>query len=275
MATFISTSSVGILTTFGKFSKLVKPGLKFFVPIAQDISVVSLKTQQKDFKFRILTKDRAFANMSIAIQYRVKEEDAEKSFFSLTDPIAQMSSYVENSIRSYAPQTTLNSLFESFDTIGTKVSSDLSEKMKHHGFTIENILMTGIDPDNEVTNAINSIAASERLKEAAKNEADAHYIKRVKDAEADRDRKILQGEGVAGQRKAILEGYTKSVEEMINMTGLTPAEILNFVIKTQELDTREQIGKSANAKVLFMNQNSLNERIISSIETAKLKKPNA
>lgn len=253
MATFIKTATTGVVTTFGKFTGIAKPGLKFYIPIIQSVHHVSNKTQQEDFTFRILTKDKVYANMGLAIQYRVLAEDTEKAFFSLDNPIAQMSSYVENSIRSHAPKSSLIELYESFDTIGSLVSKELKGKMESHGFTIDNILMTEIDPDPEITKAINQISASERLKEAAMNEAEATYTKRVKEAEADSQRKILQGQGVAGQRKALLDGYRTNINEMIKLTGMGAREIMDFILKSQELDTREQIGKSPNTKVLFMN----------------------
>lgn len=253
MATFIKTATTGIITTFGKFTSTARPGLQFYLPIVQTVHHVSNRTQQKDFSFRILTKDKVFANMSLAIQYRIDEKDTSKAFFSLDNPISQMSSYVENSIRSHAPKTTLTSLYESFDVIGSHVSRELKDKMESHGFTIENILMTGIEPDPEITKAINHISASERLRDAAVNEAAANYTKKIKEAEADRDRKILQGEGVAGQRKAILDGYRENISEMVKLTGMQPHEIMNFILKSQELDTKEQIGRSNNTKVLFMD----------------------
>lgn len=270
MATFIKTATTGVATTFGKFTRTMSPGLNFYFPFVQTVYHVSNRTQQKVFKFRVLTQDKVFANTTLALQYRIKEEDTSKAFFSLDKPIDQMASYIENSLRSHVPKTPLSSLFESFDEIGQAINTDLKEKMSGHGFTIENILMIGIEPDPEVTAAISSISASERLKEAAKNQADADYIKKIKEAEGDSKRKILQGEGIAGHRQAILNGYKENITDLTKMTGMTPQEIMNFILRTQELDTKEQIGRSENTKVLFMDSNSTSNpvsKIASALET--------
>lgn len=253
MATFIRSASTGLVTTFGKCTAIAPPGLKLYIPYVQSVYHVSNKTQQKDFRFRIFTQDKVYANISLAIQYRIDAKDTEKAFFSLDDPISQMSAYVENSVRSHAPKSTLTNLYESFDSIGTIVNKELKDKMASHGFTIENILMTGLEPDPEVTKAINHVSASERFREAAVNEAEANYIKRIKEAEADCKRKILQGEGVAGQRKAILDGYNENINNMVKITGMEPMEIMQFILESQALDTKEQIGRSPNTKVLFMD----------------------
>src|SRR5271170_2343543 len=125
MAAFIKTSTTGILTTFGKFTRTMAPGLNLYLPFVQKVHPVSNRTQQKEFEFRVLTQDKVFATMKIAIQYKIKEEDTPKAFFSLDRPIDQMGSYIENSLRSHAPKTPLTKLFESFDEISQVVSTDL------------------------------------------------------------------------------------------------------------------------------------------------------
>jgi len=270
MATFIKTSTTGIVTKFGKFSRLAQPGLNLYIPFIEKVIHVSNKTQQKIFELEVYTKDRVFAKLNLAIQYKIESEDTDRAFFSLEDPISQMGSYVENSIRSETPKVSLKELFESFDTISNIVSRELSPKMSSHGYKIENILMTGIEPDAEVAKAISRIGASERLKEAAVNEAEAEYIKKVKEAEADRDRKILQGQGIAGQRKAILDGYKETITDLLKTTGLSSLQILEFMLKSQSIDTNEQIGKGQGTKILFMDKStpSIKSEIISSLESS-------
>lgn len=268
MATFVKTATTGIVTTFGRFTRTMRPGLNFYIPIIQNVYHVSNRTHQKDFNFRIKTKDNVFANLSLALQYRIDAKNAPSAFFALDRPIEQMAAYIENSLRSHAPQTTLANLFESFDDIGHNVTNDLKSKMESYGFTIENILMTGIDPDPEVTSAINTASASERLMDAARNQAAAEYIKKVKEAEADRDRKILQGQGVAGQRKAIIDGYKENIAEMVKI-GMSPVDVMRFILHSQELDMKEQVGRSSNTKVLFMEgmNNKGTSGFVSALET--------
>lgn len=253
MFRIIQESTSGVVQTFGKFTRLVKPGLRVYIPFIQKITPVSNRLHQHNFKFEVKTKDNVFAYLDIAVQYQIKFEDTEKAFFSLSNPMQQIDSYIENDIRSYSSKMKLDDLFESQNEICENILNNLFAKMKKHGYTIVNTLITSIDPNNEVKNAMNKINATERLKAAAKNEADSHYIKEVRQAEADRDRKRLQGQGISEQRIAILKGYESGIDDMANNLGLTPKEIIEFVMKTQHLDTLEAIGKSNNTKTLFMN----------------------
>ncbi len=125
---------------------------------------------------------------------------------------------------------TLDELFKSRNAICEDVSKTLSTKMQHYGYTIENTLVTEISPDPKVKESLNNIEAAKRSKEAAKETADASYITSVRAAEADRDRKILQGEGISGQRKAIMKGYEESVDTMVSKFGPSPELIVLLLV---------------------------------------------
>jgi regulator of protease activity HflC (stomatin/prohibitin superfamily) len=250
---FIQSSTSGIVQTFGKYTRTVGPGLRFHLPVIQTITPISHRLHQDTFRFEVKTSDHSFAKLSLAVQYKVEPHNASKFFFSLDDPVQQMNAYIENVVRAKVPHMTLDELFESQDEICEKVSSTVAKKMEEHGITIANTLVTEIEPDAEVKVAMNKMNATERMKEAAKNEADANYTKEIRQAEADRDRKRLQGEGISQQRKAIMKGYQIGIDKMSKHLGLDNKEIINLVINTQHLDTLERIGLSPNAKTLFLN----------------------
>jgi regulator of protease activity HflC (stomatin/prohibitin superfamily) len=252
---FVKTSTVGVKTTFGRFTKTVQPGLIWYIPLVQSVDLVSIRVRQKNFKFNVKTKDNVFTGLELAVQYKIEPDDVEKAYFSLSNPVEQIGSYIENTVRSHIPTMSFDQLFESQNTIGEYVNSDLKSKMSDYGYTIVNTLITTIQPPDEVIVAMNKINASSRLKEAAKNEAEAEYIKKVKEAEADRDRKRLQGEGISLQRLAIVKGYEEGISGMSSKFNLSAKDIINFVMSTQHLDVLETIGKSENSKVLFLNHN--------------------
>lgn len=256
MFKFIPTAHTGIRQTFGKYSKSCSPGLNFYIPFVHKISLVSNMVSNEEFHLKVKTKDNVFTKLNIGVQLKIKNDDAVKAFFSLDNPNEQISTYVQNVVRSKVPTMKLDELFESQGDIGESVRMELEEKMSGYGFTIIDTLVNDIEPAKEVADAMNKINASDRLKDAAKNEADAEYIRKVREAEADRDRKILQGEGISGQRLAILKGYEEGVEQMATNLGLSAKEIVEFVLETQRFDMLENIGTSENAKTVFLDHNS-------------------
>ena len=67
-------------------------------------------------------------------------------------------------------------------------------------------MITDLDPDQRVKNAMNEINSSKRLKYAVAERAEGDKILQVKSAEAGAEALYLSGVGVSRQRKAIVDG---------------------------------------------------------------------
>ena len=116
--------------------------------------------------------------------------------------------------------------------------------MDDFGYSIVNSLITDIDPAPNVKEAMNQINATARLRVAAQNEAEADKIRQVKNAEADAEAKKLQGEGVAQQRAAIIEGFKSSIDDLKKVTGsdVKTQDVMNMVMMVQYFDALRDIG---------------------------------
>lgn len=269
----IQTANVGVRTTFGKYTSTLSPGLNWRLPLVHKVFNVPTCIRQDQFRFRVKTLDNAFSTVNLAVQYKVEEEDAPKALFSMANPRSQIESYIENVIRSNVPKMTLDGLFKDHDSLCNEVRSTLGKMMKANGYTLHHTLITDISPDKEIQNAMNSVIESERRKQAAANEAEAVFIKEVRKAEADRDRKRLQGEGVAQQRRAIMDGYRKSLREMRDELGISAETALNLTTRTMYYDTLERIGTTPGTRALFLNhsseENSTQEQVRNGLLQAK------
>jgi regulator of protease activity HflC (stomatin/prohibitin superfamily) len=125
--------------------------------------------------------------------------------------------------------------------------------MKAYGFEIPNALVTDVDPDEKVKQAMNEIQAQQRLQVAANAKGEANKILVVKNAEAEAESKRLQGEGIAKQRRAIVDGLRDSIDAFKEkIEGVSAADVLNLVLMTQYFDTLKDIGVSADSKVILV-----------------------
>ena len=266
---FVPTSCTGIKTRFNKFKKLAPPGLNLYIPFIENIYLVSNKLTQNTFKFTVKTRDNIFSDISVAIQHKVKTENTELAFYSLHNPHEQIKAYTENTLRSIISRMSLNELFESQDTICYEVSNNLSKIMEKNGYTIENSLVTEIKPAKNIEEALNHIEAAKRAKEAAIDEAEAKYILKIREAEADRDKDILKGQGISGQRFEILKGYEESVLLLSNKLNIKPEIITQFILNIQHLETMEKIGTSNNTKTMFVQHDikDFQKQILEAYET--------
>jgi regulator of protease activity HflC (stomatin/prohibitin superfamily) len=113
--------------------------------------------------------------------------------------------------------------------------------------------VTDIDPDARVKASMNEINAAQRLREAAIQQAEADKIRVVKAAEGEAESKALQGQGIANQRKAIIEGLKESVENFNKtITGTNASDVMNLVLMTQYFDTLKEIGISGKSNTIMI-----------------------
>lgn len=116
--------------------------------------------------------------------------------------------------------------------------------MTEYGFEIKSALVVDLDPNEHVKNAMNEINASQRLRLAAAEKAEAEKILQVKSAEAEADSKYLAGLGVAKQRKAIVDGLKDTVVSFsANVEGAGPNDVMDLLLLTQYFDMMKDIGR--------------------------------
>lgn len=250
----VRQQTAAIIERFGKFHKIAAAGLNFKIPFIDMIAGrVSLRVQQLDVRVETKTKDNVFVFVVVSVQYYVLSEKVLDAFYRLQNPQEQITSYVFDTIRARVPNIELDKLFETKDDIATAVKGELDSVMDDFGYGIVKALVTDIDPDSKVKMSMNEINAAQRLREAAIQQAEADKIRVVKAAEGEAESKALQGQGIANQRRAIIEGLKESVESF-NKTvdGTNAGEVMNLVLMTQYFDTLKEIGANGNGTTILI-----------------------
>ena len=208
----VEQAHAGIVQRLGKFSRIAPPGLNFKMPYLDTVVAnLTLQVQQLDVKVETKTKDNVFVQIPISVQYKVTPEKVYDAFYKLSDPIKQIESFVYNVILGHVPKMTLDETFDQQAQIAIDVKNNLDTSMQEFGYSIVKSLITDLVPDEKVKAAMNDINAAAREREATVSRAETEKLLLVKKAEADAESKRLQGEGIANQRKAIIEGLRDSV----------------------------------------------------------------
>jgi regulator of protease activity HflC (stomatin/prohibitin superfamily) len=242
-----------IIERLGRFRRLANPGLNFKWPIIDKrVWKVDLRVQQLVVTVETKTKDNVFLKVPVAVQYRAIPDCASDTYYQLSDDQKQLTSYVLDVVRARVPTLALDEVFEKKDDIAAAVKEHLDETMKNFGWEVLGALVTDVDPAENVKAAMNEIQAQSRLQVAAQAKGEANKILTVKNAEAEAESKRLQGEGIANQRKAIVEGLRESVKQFQEATGVNAADVLRLVLMTQYFDTLKEIGVSAGSKLIMM-----------------------
>lgn len=248
----VKQQSAAVLERFGKFVGIRHSGLQFKIPIIDNIAGrINLKIQQLDVNVETKTKDDVFVRLKISVQFQVVKNNVYDAFYKLENPHNQITSYVFDVVRAEVPKMKLDDVFERKDDVAIAVKRELNDAMADYGYDIIKTLVTDIDPDVQVKEAMNRINASEREKVAAEFEAEAERIKIVAKARAEAESKRLQGQGIADQRREIARGLEESVD-VLNNVGINSQEASALIVVTQHYDTLQSIGEHVNSNLILL-----------------------
>ncbi|MDA9056801.1 SPFH domain-containing protein [Flavobacteriaceae bacterium] len=258
-----------IIERFGKFQSIRQSGLQLKIPLVDRIAGrLSLKIQQLDVLIETKTLDDVFVRLKVSVQFKVIREKVYDAFYKLDYAHDQITSYVFDVVRAEVPKMKLDDVFVKKDDIAIAVKSELNQAMMDYGYDIIKTLVTDIDPDAQVKEAMNRINASEREKIAAQFEGDAARILIVEKAKAEAESKRLQGQGIADQRREIARGLEESVE-VLNKVGINSQEASALIVVTQHYDTLQSIGQETNSNLILLpnspqaGSNMLNDMVAS------------
>ena len=251
----VRTAEAVVIQRMGKFLRVANAGMNFKLPWLDQIAGhIDLRVQQLALDVETKTKDNVFVKIPVSVQYHVIPEKVYEAFYKLANPKQQISSYVFNVILGHVPKMNLDDAFLQQSDIAIAIKQGLDDVMRTYGYAIDQALVTDIQPDEKVKSAMNEINAAQREQVAASARGETEKILKVKQAEADAESKALQGQGIANQRKAIIEGLKQSVEAFAAaVEGTTARDVMTLVLLTQYLDTIKEIGAQDKSNTLFMS----------------------
>ena len=265
-----------VVERFGKFLSIRQSGLHLKIPLIDRIAGrVNLKIQQLDVIIETKTKDNVFVKLKVSVQFMVVKDTVYDAFYKLEYPHDQITSYVFDVVRAEVPKLKLDDVFERKDDIAVAVKRELNEAMTTYGYTIINTLVTDIDPDIQVKNAMNRINAADREKTVAEFEAEASRIRIVAKAKAEAESKRLQGQGIADQRREIARGLVESVD-VLNRVGINSQEASALIVVTQHYDTLHSVGANNRSNLVLLPNsptaasNMLNDMMVAMTAANKL-----
>jgi regulator of protease activity HflC (stomatin/prohibitin superfamily) len=272
----VRQQTTAIVERFGKFLSIRQSGLQFKIPLIDKIAGrVSLKIQQLDVIVETKTKDDVFVQLKISVQFQILREKVYDAFYKLQNPHDQITAYIFDTVRAEVPKMKLDDVFEKKDDIAQAIQRELKESMLDYGYDIVKALVTDIDPDSQVKEAMNRINAAEREKLAAQFEGDAQRILIVERAKAEAESKRLQGQGIADQRREIAKGLEESVD-VLNKAGINSQEASALIVITQHYDTLQSIGADTNSNLILLPNNPnaassmLNDMVTSLVAANKI-----
>lgn len=254
----VNQDRIVIVEKCGAFDSLAPPGFVCLkCPLVWTMkAAVSTRIRQLNVRCETKTLDNVFVDMVIGVQFHVTDNRAKDAFYKMSNPEGQINSYVYDVVRSSVPKMELDQVFINKNIVADDIKNQLTAEMDKFGYTIYKALVIDVSPAPIVKQSMNEINANKRLRMAAFEKAEADKMVLVKRAEAEEESKYLQGEGIARQRGAIVEGLRDSVGEFTKeIQGMTSKDVLELVLITQYFDSLKDIGERSTTNTIFIPHN--------------------
>jgi regulator of protease activity HflC (stomatin/prohibitin superfamily) len=228
----VKQGNVAVVTIFGKYRRILNPGLNFRIPFIEIINKrISIQNRAVELAFQAVTQDQANVHFKAMLLYAVINQDEEtikNVAFKFVDEKNFMQALVrtiEGTIRSFVATKKQSEILGLRTEIVLEVKKHLDETLEEWGYHMIDIQLNDITFDDEIIRSMSKVVASNNLKAAAENEGQALLITKTKAAEAEgnainisaraeKEAAIQRGQGIAMFRQEVAKGMANAAKEM-------------------------------------------------------------
>lgn len=261
LGTFVTIPQgyVGVVTLFGKYRRVMMPGLNFRIPFIETIfRRVSVQNQSIEMQFQAITSDQANVGFKAMLLYAVMNQEEETiknvafKFINAASLMQALTRTVEGSVRSFVATKRQSEILLLRKEIVETIKGQIDALLETWGYHLIDLQMNDITFDEEIMRSMAQVVASQNLRAAAENEGQALLIRKTKQAEAEgaairiaaEAEKVaaqLRGQGVALFREEVAVGMSKAAESA-REAGLD-ANVILFTMWTDAIKHFAEFGK--------------------------------
>jgi regulator of protease activity HflC (stomatin/prohibitin superfamily) len=265
----INQGYIGVITMFGKYQRIVRPGLNIKIPILEQLyKKISIQNRSVELEFQAVTQDQANVYFKSMLLYAVQNADEETikkvafKFIADRDLMQALVRTIEGNIRSFVATKKQAEVLGLRKEIVDYVKVEIDHTLEEWGYHLMDLQINDITFDKAIIDSMSKVVASNNLKAAAENEGQALLITKTKGAEAEgnaikiaaeaeREAARLRGQGVALFRQEVARGMTEAAEQM-KQANLDTNVIL-FSMWTEAIKNFAEYGKG---NVIFLDGSS-------------------
>lgn len=262
----VNQGSVAVVTIFGKYRRILRPGLNVRIPLIERIyKRISIQNRSMELQFQAITQDQANVNFSAMMLYAVLNQDdttIQNVAFKFVDERNFMQALVrsvEGSVRAFVATKKQSEILQLRMEIIQHVKEQLDQQLEEWGFHLLDLQINDITFDEAIMRSMAQVVASNNLKAAAENEGQALLITKTKAAEADGNAiKIsaeaeklaakLRGEGVALFREEVARGMAMAAKEM-EQANLDAS----FILFSMWTDAIKHFAENGKGNTIFLD----------------------
>jgi regulator of protease activity HflC (stomatin/prohibitin superfamily) len=225
----IEEGDEGLVQRLGQYQRTLKPGLNFVVPLVDTVLVETMREQTTDIPPQdVVTKDKASLEVDAIIFWRIM--DLYNAYYRVEELEDSLKNLVQGALRNKIGQMDLEDAISSIEKINADLKKDLDQATEIWGVQITRVEIQKFDLPQTLRDALDKQAA-------AKAEGQAELAR--------------------------TQAAVKSIQQLSEALSASddPQQVLQFLIAEKYVASNTELGKSDNAKILFMNPQNLNEAI--------------
>ncbi|MES2274607.1 MAG: SPFH domain-containing protein [Bacteroidota bacterium] len=262
----IRQGTVGVVTVFGKYRRVLMPGLNFKIPFIEQVYArISIQNRSVELEFQAVTVDQANVYFKAMLLYSVldqQEETIKNVAFKFVDDRNLMQALirtVEGSIRAFVATKRQSDVLILRRDIVEHVKEQLDQILESWGYHLQDLQLNDITFDDVIMKSMSQVVASNNLKAAAENEGQALLITKTKGAEAEgnaikiaaeaeRQAAQLRGQGIALFREEVAKGMSVAAKEMQEANMDT--SVILFTMWTEAI---KHFSENSQGNVIFLD----------------------
>lgn len=262
----VKQGTIGVITVFGKYRRLLKPGLNLKIPLIEVMhSRVSIQNRSVELEFQAVTIDQANVYFKAMVLYSVNNPDEETiknvafKFINEQNLMQALIRTIEGTIRSFVASKKQSEVLSLRKDIVDHVKEEIDTVLESWGYHLQDLQINDITFDEVILTSMSRVVASNNLKAAAENEGQALLITKTKAAEADgnaikiaanaeREAAQLRGQGIALFREEVAKGMTHAAKEM--QTADLDTSVILFTMWTEAI---KHFSENSKGNVIFLD----------------------
>ena len=262
----VNQATIAVITMFGKYQRILRPGLNFKIPIFEQIyRRISIQNRSVELEFQAVTQDQANVYFKSMLLYAVMNADEETikkvafKFISDKDLMQALIRTIEGNIRSYVATKKQSEILGLRKDLVESVKSEVDHVLEDWGYHLLDLQINDITFDKVIMESMSRVVASNNLKAAAENEGQALLITKTKGAEAEgnaikiaaeaeREAARLRGQGVALFREEVARGMSLAAEQMKQANLDT-----NVILFSMWTDAIKNFAEVSKGNIMFLD----------------------